>query len=133
MAINPTQDTRQRDASSDRALPVPRRIGYLCQAEDGTLFHISAVEYSDLYTSFKLFAGDGTDMREIAVYDVARYRGVGTMYVYTVEGTFFGGSLFAVQDNPMLPKWNSRQLTVLNKDDFDIVETPKGKVTITKR
>jgi hypothetical protein len=122
------------DQSSVVPLPATRRTEYLCQAEDGTLFYVGSDKYNYSYESFKLFVGDGNTMREIPVECVERYRDGGTTYIRTPEETFFSPSPFNAQRDPnLLPQWGSQKLTSLNKDDYDIVETPDREVSITKR
>ncbi|MDB5185074.1 MAG: hypothetical protein JWN38_882 [Candidatus Saccharibacteria bacterium] len=122
------------DQSSVVPLPATRRPEYLCQAEDGTLFYVSADKYNYSYESFRLFVGDGTTMREIPVQDVERYRDGGTTYIRTPEETFFSPSPFNAQRDPnLVSQWGLQKLTNLNKGDYDIVETPEGQVSITKR
>lgn len=129
-----TQQDVTFDQSSVVPLPATRRTEYFCQAEDGTLFYVSADKYNYSYESFKLFVGDGTTMREVPVQYVERYRDGGTTYIRTPEETFFSPSPFNAQrDSSLVPQWGSQKLTNLNKDDYDIVETPEGEVSITKR
>ncbi len=129
-----TQQDVTFDQSSVVPLPATRRTEYLCQAEDGTLFYVSADKYNYSYESFKLFVGDGTTMREILVQYVERYRDGGTTYIRTPEETFFSPSPFNAQrDTSMGPQWGSQKLTKLDKESYDIVETPEGEVSITKR
>lgn len=128
----------QQDATFDQSsvvpLPATRRTEYFCQAEDGTLFYVSADKYNFSYGTFRLFVGDGTTMREVSVQHVVRYRDGGTTYIRTPEETFFSPSPFNAQrDANLVPQWGSQKLTNLNKDDFDIVETPEGRVSIIKR
>ena len=129
-----TQQDVTFDQSSVVPLPATRRIEYLCQAEDGTLFYFSADEYNHSYESFKLYVGDGVTMLEIPVLHVARSRDGGTTYVNTLEGIFFMPSPFSAQRDPnIVPMWGLQKLTSLDKDSYDIVETPEGEVSITKR
>lgn len=129
-----TQQDVTFDESSVVPLPATRRTEYLCQAEDGTLLYVSADKYNYSYESFRLFVGDGTTMREIPVQYVERYRDGGTTYIRTPEETFFSPSPFNAQRDPnLVPQWGSQKLTDLNKDDYDIVETPEGEVGISKR
>lgn len=129
-----TQQYVTFDQSSVVPLPATRRTEYLCQAEDGTLFYVSANKYNYSYESFKLFVGDGTIMREVPVQYVERYSDGGTTYIRTPEETFFSPSPFNAQrDANLVPQWGSQKLTNLNEDDYDIVETPEGEVSITKR
>lgn len=122
------------DQSSVVPLPATRRTEYLCQAEDGTLFYVSADKYYYSYASFKLFVGDGITMREVPVQNVKRYLDGGTTYIRTPEETFFSPSPFNARCDPdLVPLWGSQKLTNLNKDDYIIVETPEGEVSITKR
>lgn len=129
-----TQQDTTFDQSSVVPLPATRRTEYLCQSEDGTFFYVSADKYNYSYESFRLFVGNGTTMREVPVQYVERYRDGGTTYIRTSEETFFSPSPFNAQrDADLVPQWGSQKLTNLNKDDFDIVETPEGKVSIIKR
>lgn len=116
-------------------LPFARQTEYLCQTEDGTLVYVSADKHNYSYESFRLFVGDGLLMREIPIEHVERFRDGGTTCVYTTEGrTFFSPSPSNARRDPKLvPKWDEEDLASLDRDAYDIVETPEGVVTITKK
>lgn len=129
-----TQQDVSFDQSSVVPLPATRCTEYLCQSEDDTFLYVSADKYDSFYESFRLFIGNGTTMREVPVQHVRRYRDGGTTYIHTPEETFFSPSPSKAQrDADLVPQWGSQKLTNLNEDDFDIVETLEGEVSITKR
>ncbi len=114
-------------------LPNARRVEYLCRAENGTLIFVSSDVYYYSYESFRMFVGDGEEMREVPIQRVDRYRDGGTTNVFTDEGVFRSPSPFkAQQDSTLVLSWRKEPLANLNQDDFTIVEEG-GVVTITEK
>lgn len=133
------------DTSKIVPLPTVRRVEYLCQAEDGTFYYVGADKYNYSYESFRLYVGDGKEMREVAIEGVQRFKDGGTTFIVTDEGTFFSPTAF---DKELQMQWGDGEvlrqqfdakhggdecdapiqtvLTQLDAKDFDIVEDEGG-------
>ncbi len=116
-------------------LPAARYTEYLMRTADGTFIYVGADKYEFSYESFRMYIGDGTTMREVPISRVERFRDGGTTIILTAEGRFYSPSPFYAQEDPerQFPKWGEEPLVRLKADDYDIVETPEGRVTITKK
>lgn len=106
-------------------LPIVRVPEYLFLHEtSGDVYiYVSADKYNNSYESFKLFIGNGDNMRELPVRHVERYRDGGTTYIETDEGTLFSPTPF---DQDAKATWNQRVLVGVDPLGYDISETELG-------
>lgn len=107
-----------------------RQLEYLCQTEDGTFIYVSSSPHDvdnfwydrhEACESFKLFVGNGTSMKEVPVQDVRRDSHDGTTLITTLESIFYWPSTYSRWEKPT---WGDKDLTILNPDDYNIVEMP---------
>lgn len=126
---------QQTDAPALTVIPLPaaRRVEYLYLTEDGIIVYVSSDKYNHSYESFRLFAGDGENMREVPVEDVSRYRDGGTTFIDTPEGRFYSPTPSGFTGYfPREASWCGREMVHLNPDDYDILEEG-DTVVISKR
>ena len=113
-------------------LPSNQKVEYLCQPNDGTYVCITASQYNYEYDSFRLFVGDGSQMREIPVNSVERFRDGGTTFVYTDEGTSWTPAPphpFGQGGPQSNPTWKGTGLNRLSPNEYEVVQTDEGVVT----
>ena len=70
-------------------LPMVRQPEYLFYLPNKHFVYVSADKYQYFYESFKLFIGDGVEMREVHIRNVTRYCDGGTIIIETDEGQLF--------------------------------------------
>ncbi len=110
-------------------LPTVRRPEYLFRLADGNFLFVSADKYRFSYTSFRMWIGNGEEMKEIGVRYVGRYRDGGTTIIQTDSGNFFSPTPF---DTEKKATWNDEEMTRLKIEDFVIVENDND-VTVRPR
>ena len=118
-------------------LPFARITEYLCQFGNGDLLYVSRNVYNWHYGDMKLFVGIGETMQEYKILNVDRLRDGGTTHIKMPDNYFSWPQQMFPTSIPKFPSWSegnvTDNLTILNPADFDIVETPEGKVAIAKR
>lgn len=124
------------ESSSIVPLPFARHAEYLCRFADGVLLYVSRDVYNWNYEGTKLFIGDGQTMHQHQNLKTYRLRENGATYVETPEGIFCAPQRLIPVSTPEPPAWITKEhvteLTFLDPDDFNIVETPEGVVTIVR-
>lgn len=129
-----TDETFDRQSAKLVELPQTRQSEYLAFSEDGSLVvYVSASKYKFSYESFRLFVGNGAEMREIKIQNVTRYRDGGTTIITTNEGTFFSPTAF-----DKATTWLNNKLAEVRRneiaDTYNIVEDEDGTVlSVTKK
>lgn len=115
-----------------------RQMEYLCQTEDKRFLYVSSAPHDsenfwydghEHAESFRLFIGDGLRMKEIPVLDVRRDSRDGSTLITTSMQIFFWPSTFSQFD---WPTWGDQQLSILDPDYYNIVETDNGHLTIVE-
>ena len=119
---------QEMDFGSSEVIPLPntRRVEYVYRLGDGRIVLVTASEHHFSYESFRLYIGNGVNMREIPVQRVERYRDGGTTFIHTREGVFFSPSPFA--DQSLSPTWDGQSMELLDKDAFVVEEVSKASI-----
>jgi hypothetical protein len=113
------------------AIPLPtiREAEYLFKLRGGLYIYVSHDKYNFSYESFKLFLGKPTQMKEIPVLDVQRYRDGGTTYIKTDKGILYSPTPF---NKELKPTWDGEKIRQLSPKNF-VIEESGSIVKIAKK
>ena len=106
---------------------------YLRKDERGTIYCVTASSAEAPTESFRMFKGDGEVMVEVSIKSVVRSYESGNTYIYLEEGDVFYAPIKALQTHLNYPRWNSHELTRLNRNQYDVLEETDGSVKVVKK